>query len=146
KNCADRENNERNRHHTRTLMSVVNYAPTIPKKDVDHLPRHVERRKNDAGQHQVIRCMRSRPMRGGVKNFLLGPATGKDEGDAAQRHHTYGVRLKRNRHESPQTAHFTNVLLAMASVNHRARAEKQKRFEKTVREQMHDSSRHTADA
>ena len=78
--------------------------------------------------------MRSRPMRCGVKNFLLGPATGEEEWDATQRHHTDGVRPKRHRHQAPQAAHFANVLFAMASVNHRARAEKQKRFEKTVRE------------
>ena len=78
-------------------------------------------------------------MRGGVKNFLLGPPTGEEERDATQRHHTDGVRPKRPRHQAPQVAHFANVLFAMASVNHRARAEKQKRFEKTVRQQMHDA-------
>ena len=78
--------------------------------------------------------MRWRPMRGGVKDFLLGPSTGEEERDATQRHHTDSVRSKRHRHQTPQAAHFANVLFAMASVNHGARAEKQKCLEKTVRE------------
>ena len=73
-------------------------------------------------------------MRGGVENFLLGPTTGEEKRDAAQRHHTDCVRSKRHRHELPQATHFANVLFALASVNDGAGTEKQKRFEEAVRE------------
>src|SRR5262249_9035095 len=131
---ADRQHNKRHRHHTRTFVRGLRGAPAIPEKDVDHLPRHIERRENDARQHQVIRCMRSRPMLAGMKNFFLGPAAGEKEWNAAQCQHANGVRSKRHRHETAQTAHFAYVLFTMAPVNYGSRAEKQKRLEKTVRQ------------
>jgi hypothetical protein len=85
-------------------------------------------------------------MRGCVQNFFFGPAAGEKERHAAERHHPDGVRHKRHRHEAPQAAHFANVLFAVASVDHRACAEKQERFKKTVREQVHDSSRYATHA
>ena len=90
--------------------------------------------------------LRLRPMRRGVQNFLFRPASGKEERHATERHHADGISQKRHWHELTQAAHFANVLFVMTTVNHRACAEKQKRLEKTVREQMHDPGRYTADA
>src|SRR5262249_50873791 len=131
---ADRQHNKRLCHHPRTFVRGLCAAPAIPKKAVDHLPRNIERRENDPRQHQVIRCMRSRPMLAGMKNFFLGPAAGEKEWNAAQCQHANGVRSKRHRHETAQTAHFAYVLFTMAPVNYGSRAEKQKRLEKTVRQ------------
>jgi hypothetical protein len=85
-------------------------------------------------------------MRSDVKDFLLGPTTGEQKWDPTQRHHTDGVRSKRHWHEAPEAAHFANVLFTMASVNHGARAKKQKRFKKAMREQMHDAGCNPAHA
>ena len=82
-------------------------------------------------------------MRGGVKNFLLGPTAGEKERDATKRHHTNCVSRKRHWHELPQATHFANVLFAVASVNDGAGTEKQERLEEAMREQMHDPSRNT---
>src|SRR5947208_15228266 len=81
-----------------------------------------------------------------VKNFLFRPSDGKTEWHAAERHHPDGIRYKRDRHKAPKAAHFANVLFAMTSVNDRAGAEEQKRFEKSMREQVHDAGCHAAHA
>src|SRR5438067_1656999 len=44
-------------------------------------------------------------MRGGVKNFLLGPTAGEKERDATKRHHTNCVSRKRHWHELPRALH-----------------------------------------
>ena len=48
-NGANRQHNQRHRHHTRTLVRVFSSTAAIPKKDIDHLTRHIKRRENDAG-------------------------------------------------------------------------------------------------
>ena len=90
--------------------------------------------------------MRSRPVRRRMKNFFLCPAAGKKERDATERHHPNGISEKRHRHDAPETAYFANVVFAVTSVNHGARAEEQERFEKSVCQQMHDAGRNSAHA
>src|SRR5438552_15414342 len=84
-------------------------------------------------------------MRRSVQNLFLGPTAGKKDWHAAEGHHADGISGERDRNEFPQTAHFPNVLFVMHSVNDRTRPEKEKRFEKSVRKQMHDSSGNAAD-
>ena len=115
-------------------------------ENVNHLARHVERSQDDSGQHEVIRNRRLRPMRGGMEHFFLRPRAGEKERYAAKRHHADRVGRERHRHQFPQPAHFPDVLFVMRRVNDRAGAEEQERFEKSVREQMHDAGRHAAHA
>ena len=90
--------------------------------------------------------MRTRPLRRRVQNFFFRPAAGKKEWHTAERHHSDRISGKRDRHEPAQAAHFANVLFVMAAVNDRTGAEKQKRFEKSMCKQMHDSSGNAAHA
>ena len=85
-------------------------------------------------------------MRGHVQNFFFCPGAGKKERHAAQGHHTDRVGEESDPHPPAQSAHFANVLFVMAAVNHRAGTEKEERFEKAVRQQMHDPSRDPAHA
>ena len=85
-------------------------------------------------------------MRGYMEDFLLRPTTGKKERHAAEGHHADCISQKRNRHEPAQAAHFPNVLFVMTAVNDRARAEKQQRLEKTMRQQMHHPGGNAAHA
>src|SRR5205085_11198989 len=108
---------------------MLRNSARLPQKDVDDLTRHVQRSENDSGEHQVIRCARRRPMAYIVKNFLFRPAAGEKEREAAERHHPDGVRHKSDRHEPPETAHVTNVLFDVTSVNDEAGAEETKRLD-----------------
>src|SRR5213080_5240488 len=128
----------------RAFMRALSSGAWLAEKDIDHLTRHVERSENHPGQHEVIRHMRSRPVPRRVKNFFFRPAPGKKERHATERHHPDRVRHKRDRHEAPEAAHFTNVLFAMTSVNNRACAEEKERLEKAVCEQVQDSCSNTA--
>ena len=75
------------------------YAPALAAvENVNHLPRHVERGQDDPGEHQEIRRLRFRPMRGGMQNFLFRPGAREKQGHAAERHHADGVSDKSNRH------------------------------------------------
>ena len=145
-NCAKRQRGQRHRHDARAFVHAVRRSACVAEKDVDDLARHVERGENNSSQNQIIRCMRSRPVRRGVQNFFFRPATRKKERHATERHHPNGISEKRHRHDTPETAHFTNVVFAVTSVNHGARAEEQQRFEKTVSQQMHYAGRDAADA
>src|ERR1043166_5303793 len=121
-NCAQREDDERDRHQTRALVRVLRCSARVPEKNVDDLPGHIESRENDTSKHQVMRCPRWRPMAYSVKNFLFRPAAGEKERDAAERHHSDCIGHKRNWHEPPQATHLANVLFAVTSVNDRAGA------------------------
>ena len=81
-----------------------------------------------------------------MENFFFRPAAREKERHAAKCHHPDGVCHKRYRHKPPQVAHFTNVLFAVTTVNHRARTEEQQRFEKTMREQVRDARCNSANA
>src|SRR5207247_8945000 len=140
-----RQPEQRHRHETWTLACTLGSSARVAEEDVDDLSRHVERGENDSDQNQVIRHMRRRPMRCGMKNFLFGPAAGEEDRHTAERHHADRVRHESYWHETPQAAHFANILFAVASVNHGACTEEQEGFEKTVREQVHYPSSNTAD-
>ena len=103
-------------------MRALRSDAWLAEKDIDHLACHVERSENHAGQHEVIRHMRSRPVRRRVKNFFFRPTTGKKERHATEGHHPDRVRHERDWHEAAEAAHFTNVLFAMAAVNNGAGA------------------------
>ncbi len=72
----------------------------------------------------------------GFEDAVLRPEAGKKQRESAQRQHADGVSEKSERHVGPEAAHAANVLLLVAAVNHRARAEKQQRLEKGVRDQV----------
>src|SRR5207244_5252792 len=108
---------------------MLGRSAAIAEKNENDLPCHVERSQEDADQHEVVRNVRTRPVRGGVQNFFFRPAAGKKEWHTAERHHSDRISGERDRHEPAQAAHFANVLFVMAGVNDRTGAEKQKRFE-----------------
>ena len=127
-------------------MRMCRSRALVAEKHVDHLPRHVERGQHDPDEHEVMRQVRHMPMRGGLQDFLFRPTSRKKERHTAEIHHADGVGKKRDRHEPAQSAHFANVLLVVTAVNDRAGAEKQKRFEKPMRDQVHNAGRNTTDA
>ena len=75
------------------------FLAPIAEKHVDHLPRHVERRQDDACHHQVMWDGRLAPMRGGVQDFLLAPCSGKQQRHTAECHHADCVGQERDWHE-----------------------------------------------
>src|SRR6266404_3461402 len=120
-------------------------VPSGTKKNVDHLPSHIQRGENHSGKHQVMWQRRDGPMCRAVQDFFLRPPARKEEGNAAQIHHADGVSEERHRHDPAQAAHFADVLFMMKSVNDGASTEKEQRFEKAMRDQMHDPGRDTTD-
>ena len=72
----------------------------------------------------------------GFENAILRPETGEEDRKSAQRQHADGVGDEGERHVDLEAAHAANVLLLVAAVNHRARAEEQERFEERVRDQV----------
>src|SRR5439155_26025357 len=124
---------------------MLGRSAAIAEKDENDLPRHVERSQEDADQHEIVRNVRTRPVRGGVQNFFFRPAAGKKEWHTAERHHSYRISGKRDRHEPAQAAHFANVLFVIAAVNDRTGADQQKRLKKSICEKMHDFSADAAD-
>src|SRR4029077_20616835 len=165
KNRAQRKDNERHRYHPRTFVRgdvlrccrsfrgvELRWAhrlevrvPSRTKKNVDYLPSHVQGGESHSGQHQVMWQGGDGPMCRAVQDFFLCPAARKEEGNAAQIHHADGVSEERYRHDPAQAAHFADVLFMIKSMNDGASTEKEQRFEKPMRDQMHDPSRDTTD-
>src|SRR5262249_11485987 len=132
---------------TRWTHKLQVYVPTgFAKKDINHLPRHIERGEDDADEHQVMGQTGERPVRGAMQNFFFGPATGKEEWYSTQIHHADGVGKKCHRHDPAQAAHFANVLFVMKAVNDGAGAKEEERFEKAMRDQMHNAGGNAADS
>ncbi len=82
----------------------------------------------------------------GFENAILRPEAGEEDWKSAQRQHADGVSDEGERHVDLEAAHPANVLLFVAAVNHRARAEKQERLEKRVRNQVEHADGDTAHA
>src|SRR5258706_1774465 len=118
-------------------------TPTAIKHEHD-LPRHVKRSQKGGKHAEIKRNVRHAPTVRRMQNGVLAPETGEHQRKAAEREHTDRIGRKRYRHEFAQLTHAAYVLFVMASVNYRARAEKQQRLEKRVGDEMEHANRHTA--
>ena len=111
-------------------------TPTCSIEHVPHLARHVERRQKcpEHPKHKRPPARTPTPCR--MENLVLAPKPGEKHRHSGQRHHANRIRRKGRGHPTPQSAHSSNVLLMVASMNDRARSKEQERFEKRVSDQM----------
>ena len=115
-------------------------------EDVADLARHVEGGKQRANGSHVKRRVRERPVVGGVEDFVLAPEAGEEQREAAEREHADRVGGEGKRHESAQTAHVADVLLAIAAVDDGACAEEEQCLEEGMRDEMEHAHGNAADA
>src|SRR5580704_5881578 len=80
----------------------------------------------------------------GFEDAVLRPESGENW-NTAQRQHADGVGDKSQRHVGAKTTHAANVLLFVAAVYHRARAEKKQRLEERMRDQVEHADSDAAD-
>ena len=82
----------------------------------------------------------------GFEDAVLRPEAGEEDRETAQRQHADGIGDERERHVDFEAAHAANVLLLVAAVNHRARAEEQERLEEGVRDEVEHADGDAAEA
>src|ERR1035441_3561270 len=110
-------------------------------KNITHLAGHIEGGQKRGKDPQVEWPGRNPAVRG-MQNLLLAPKPGEQQRKAAQSEHPDAVSSKGHRHELAQSTHPAYVLFIPATVNYRTRAQKQKRLEKRVSNEVKHPDRH----
>src|ERR1700733_14264456 len=115
------------------------------KEYVVHLACHVEGRQQRAKAPEIKRHARDAPSLCGVQDGVFAPEAGEEQRKSAQRQHAYRVSGESNRHKSLQSAHAPDILLFMTTMNDRAGAKKEQRFEEGMRDEMKHADCNPAD-
>ena len=79
-----------------------------------------------------------------MHNFFLGPRSREEQGHSAERHHPDCIGHEGDWHCLAHSAHCSDILLVVQTVNDRAGAKKEKGFEEAMREEVHDPCNDTS--